>query len=138
VAPVATEMHCDYCRSDNGDGNEGIATGVVEQNILTTHDQEYQSEYLNGHTGSLMSRRPVLCAECHRSNALGAVGAAGVPSLSHAMHSLHAEEVPSTLQGCYSCHPGPTTKCLRDVMSQRGLTCIDCHLTQPQGTSPHQ
>lgn len=127
VAPVSTEMHCDYCHSDNGEGNEDIATGVVEQNILTAHDREHQSEYPAGHTGSLMSRRPVLCAECHSSNALGAPGAAGVPSLSHAIHSLHAEEVPSTLEGCYSCHPGPTTQCLRDVMSQRGMTCIDCH-----------
>lgn len=127
VAPVSTEMHCDYCHSDNGDGNEGIATGVVEQNILTAHDEEYQSKYPTGHTGSLMSRRPVLCAECHSSNALSAPGAPGVPSLSHSMHSLHSEEVPSTLDGCYSCHPGPTTRCLRDIMSQRGMTCIDCH-----------
>jgi hypothetical protein len=127
VAPVSTEMHCDYCHSDNGEGNEGIATGVVEQNILTAHDREFQSEYPAGHTGPLMSRRPVLCAECHSSNALGAPGAPGVPSLSHAIHSLHSEEVPSTLDGCYSCHPGPTTRCLRDVMSERGMTCIDCH-----------
>jgi len=35
VAPVSTEMHCNYCHSDNGDGNEGIHTGVVETNILT-------------------------------------------------------------------------------------------------------
>ncbi|MEJ2598190.1 MAG: hypothetical protein P8Z00_07630 [Anaerolineales bacterium] len=127
VAPVSTEMHCDYCHSDNGEGNEEIATGVVEQNILTAHDREHQSEYPAGHSGSLMSRRPVLCAECHSSNALGAPGVAGVPSLSHAIHSLHAEEVSSTLEGCYSCHPGPKTQCLRDVMSQRGMTCIDCH-----------
>lgn len=59
-----------------------------------------------------------------------------MPSLSNAMHSRHSEVVPSTLDGCYSCHPGPTTQCLRDVMSQnvqstldptRKMNCIDCH-----------
>ena len=133
VAPVSTEMHCDYCHSDNGDGNEGIHTGAVETNILTKHDQENMEDYPAGHTGALMSRRPILCAECHASNALGAPGVAGLPSLSHAIHSKHAEEdVPSTLEGCYSCHPGPSTRCLRDVMSQRGMDCIDCHGTLHQ------
>ena len=129
VAPVSTEMHCDYCHSDHGDGNEGIATGVVETNILTKHDQENMEDYPPGHTGSLMNRRPILCAECHSSNALGAAGVAGLPSLSHAIHAKHAEEgeIPATIEGCYYCHPGPTTKCLRGIMYQRGLTCIDCH-----------
>ena len=50
VAPVSTEMHCDYCHSDNGPGNEDVATGVVEQNILVKHDNE------NG--TNLMATRP--------------------------------------------------------------------------------
>ncbi len=120
VAPVSTEMHCDYCHSDNGPGAEGIATGSVYTNILTKHDDEQGT--------SLMTSRPVLCAGCHASNALGTTGSPGLPNLSHAMHSLHAEEVPDSLAGCYNCHPGPTTRCLRDVMSSRfGLTCISCH-----------
>lgn len=79
----------------------------------------------------------MLCARCHSSNALGAPGVSGVPSLSNAMHSKHAEEgIPDTINGCYSCHPGPTTQCLRDAMSQnvtssldpsRKMNCIDCH-----------
>ena len=43
-----------------------------------------------------MDRRPVLCAECHASNALGAPGLPGVPSLSKAIHDKHDEEVPSS------------------------------------------
>jgi hypothetical protein len=36
--------------------------------------------------------------------------------------------VPNTLAGCYNCHPGPKTRCLRDVMSrEEGMTCISCH-----------
>jgi hypothetical protein len=127
VAPVSTEMHCDYCHTDNGEGNEGIATGKVETNILTKHDREHMAEYPITYTGRLMDQRPVLCAKCHSSNALGAPGVPGIPSLSRAMHSKHADEVPSTLNGCYSCHPGPQTRCLRDVMSQRGMDCVSCH-----------
>jgi hypothetical protein len=128
VAPVSTEMHCDYCHFDNGPGNEDVATGVIEQNILTKHDQENMDEYPPDHQGALMARRPILCAECHSSNALGAPGVPGLPSLSNAMHEKHAGKVPDSTTGCYNCHPGPDTKCLRDVMSSvYGLQCNDCH-----------
>jgi hypothetical protein len=127
VAPVSTEMRCDYCHSDDA---HDIATGRVETNILTLHDEENMDEYPAGHTGALMNRRPILCAECHASNALGAPGIAGVPNLSHAMHEKHADKVSQDLNGCYSCHPGPQTKCLRDVMfQQKGMNCISCHGT---------
>lgn len=126
VAPVSTEMRCDNCHKDGG--VEGIRTGRVETNILALHDEENADEYPTGHTGRLMDRRPVLCAECHASNALNAPGVAGLPNLSKAMHEKHAGKVPQTTDGCYNCHPGPTTKCLRDVMSsQHGMTCVDCH-----------
>lgn len=127
VTPVSTEMHCDTCHYDGG--VEGIRTGRVETNILTLHDRDAAEDYPPGHTTPLMQRRPVLCAECHASAALGKPGLPGVPSLSRAMHDKHADRVPSTLDGCYNCHPGPQTKCLRDVMSQRGMTCINCHGT---------
>jgi hypothetical protein len=125
VAPVSTEMRCDNCHSD-GQIN-GIATGKVERNILTLHDQKFQALYPAGNTTPLMDRRPVLCAGCHSSNALGAPGVAGVMSLSNAMHTRHTGIVQDSLNGCYSCHPGPTTQCLRDTMKAEGLTCIDCH-----------
>ncbi len=131
VAPVSTEMHCDNCHKDGG--VDGIATGRVETNILTLHDQKFQSEYPAGHTGALMDRKPVLCAECHSSNALHEAGVAGVPSLSNAMHTTHKDKVTPDINGCYNCHPGPNTQCLRDVMSsQEGMTCIDCHGTLDQ------
>jgi hypothetical protein len=125
VAPVSTEMRCDNCHSD---GAFGISTGKVENNILTLHDESNQGDYPTGHTGALMDRRPVLCAECHASNALGAPGVAGIPNLSNAMHSKHDGKVPDTTEGCYNCHPGPSTKCLRDVMSSEyNMGCTDCH-----------
>lgn len=128
VAPVSTEMHCDTCHYDGGVG--GIATGRVEANILTLHDQENSDEYPAGHTGPLMSRRPILCAECHASNALNAPGVPGIPNLSKAIHAKHADKVPQNINGCYLCHPGPKTKCLRGVMRvQKGMDCVDCHGT---------
>jgi hypothetical protein len=126
VAPVSTEMNCDDCHYDGG--VEGIATGGIETNILTLHDEEVEDEYPPGHAGPLMDRRPILCAECHASNALDAPGVQGVPNLSKAVHDAHEEEVSSTLDGCYKCHPGPQTQCLRDVMSTKhDMDCIDCH-----------
>lgn len=126
VAPVSTEMNCDDCHYDGG--VEHISTGNVETNILTLHDEENMDEYPAGHRGALMDRRPILCAECHASNALGASGVQGVPNLSKAIHEAHKEKVPSTIEGCYKCHPGPQTQCLRDVMStEHNMECRDCH-----------
>ncbi len=130
VAPVSTEMHCDYCHYDGA--IDGIAEGRVELNILKLHDDEYLDEYPPGHEGALIDRRPILCAECHESNALGAPGVAEIPSLSEAIHEEHGDEVTSDLAGCYSCHPGPQTQCLRDTMYSQGMDCIDCHGTMEQ------
>jgi hypothetical protein len=121
VAPASTEMHCETCHSDGQ--RQSIATGNVETNILTLHDAKVGT--------SLMNARPVLCASCHASNALGTTGQAGVPNLSLAMHGLHqkAFPTPNTMQNtCYQCHPGQQTQCLRDVMySEAGATCTTCH-----------
>ena len=128
VGPVSTEMHCDNCHRDGG--VEGISTGRVETNILTLHDGEEDDDGLPAvvRAGSLMPLRPVLCADCHASNALQMPGIADVPSLSNAMHEKHAGKVPDSTDGCYNCHPGPTTQCLRDVMSHEfGMGCVDCH-----------
>lgn len=134
VAPVSTEMKCDVCHSDGG--VEDIATGRVETNILTLHDKEHGEHYPPGHTTPLMQRRPVLCAECHASNALGAPGQPEIPNLSKAMHAKHADVETPAEEGaanfCYNCHPGPATQCLRDVMAQRGMNCTNCHGSMEQ------
>ena len=80
VAPVSTEMRCDTCHADGM--QEGIRTGNVETNILTLHDKEEDT--------NLMGSRPVLCANCHGSNALGMPGNPELPNLSRAMHNRHA------------------------------------------------
>lgn len=109
VAPVSNEMMCSGCHiPQSGE--------TVEHAILRLHDNE------NG--TNLVSLRPVLCANCHASNALGLPGLPNLPSLSLAMHGQHAE----VTNNCYRCHPGPNTQCLRDVMNtQYGMVCQSCH-----------
>lgn len=88
---------------------------------------------------------PILCAGCHPSNALGTRGGAGVKQLTSSMHSWHgvnamddATGMPlgETMDrsGCYYCHPGSTTQCLRGVMGNAlkpdgsaALECQSCH-----------
>jgi hypothetical protein len=114
VAPVSTEMRCELCHADGLE--PGGHTGNVETNILTFHDREEGT--------NLMGQRPVLCASCHASNALGAPGDPRWPNLSRAMHHKHGEE---SNMDCYYCHPGQVTRCLRDIMWSQGLTCVTCH-----------
>jgi len=133
VAPVSTEMHCDYCHGDTGIAtvSGGITgTGKVETNILALHDKLELAKYPSSSPAKLMDSRPVLCAKCHASNALGAPGVMGIMNLSKAMHTRHTgvSGITPDTSGCYNCHPGPVTQCLRDVMSQEaGMTCISCH-----------
>jgi hypothetical protein len=109
VVPVSNEMTCSACHYPEGGG-------TVDRAILRRHDDE------NG--TNLLGNRPILCATCHASNALGMPGLPELPSLSKAMHEQHAEDT----DDCYKCHPGPNTQCLRDVMAQQhGMVCQDCH-----------
>ncbi len=129
VAPVSSELNCAKCHSDDGIASkEGKirVTGKVATNILTLHDKFNRKKY----AVALMDSRPVLCAGCHASNALGAKGKRGIPNFSHAIHEHHSKvkEITPDTAGCYSCHPGSRTQCLRDVMSARyNLNCLTCH-----------
>lgn len=145
VAPVSSELSCDMCHMDDGDATTTYPitpTGKVETNILAIHDFLSSALYPAEYPALLMDSRPVLCAKCHASNALGAAGVAGVSSLSHAMHNHHKDlpDITPDTDGCYKCHPGPQTQCLRCAMSQNiGATCVSCHgtmLTVSQNPNP--
>ncbi len=131
VAPVSTEMDCGTCHSDAGSATTTPPaikpTGNVGQNILAKHDA------MNPGVGPLLPNRPVFCDKCHSSNALNFPGQPGEQSLSRAMHSRHSNVTAITpnAAGCYNCHPGPVTKCMRDVMTVKGEVkdCITCHGT---------
>lgn len=104
VVPVSNEINC-------------VSSGchTSEANILNMHDDE---------GGFDPNQTPILCANCHASNALGAPGKPWLPSLSEAIHKQHGERT----NDCYKCHPGPNTQCLRGVMAtEHNFTCQDCH-----------
>lgn len=107
VVPVSTEIHCDNCHR--------YPTNI---NILKKHDEE------NG--TNLQNEKPVLCARCHASNALGTTGNPELPNLSLAIHKYHGEEIGRDMN-CYQCHPGSKTQCLRGAMHLAGKWCTDCH-----------
>ncbi|NQU35692.1 MAG: T9SS type A sorting domain-containing protein [Bacteroidetes bacterium] len=103
VIPVSNEINC-------------VSSGChsSENVILNEHELE---------GGFDPNNIPILCAECHSSNALGTPGHPGVPSLSLAIHDQHKDET----NDCYKCHPGPNTQCFRGVMHDGGMVCQDCH-----------
>jgi hypothetical protein len=107
-------MRCDPCHADGV--YPGGSTGNAETNTLTLHDTKNLT--------NLMGQRPVLCATCHGSNALGMPGSPTLFNLSLAMHGKHGA---AGVNDCYLCHPGQQTQYLRDIMYQKGLTCVDCH-----------
>lgn len=135
VAPVSSEMDCYTCHSDTGDATKRYPitpTGNVNQNILALHDYLNAQTFQQRSLPALMSSKPVMCGSCHSDNALGTAGISGVKSLSNAMHGHHASanitDITPNNDGCYNCHPGPQTQCLRDAMSQmQGMGCLNCH-----------
>lgn len=114
VAPVSTEMNCSTCHGAN-----------FAEDILTKHDGANGTSLL----ADANAGHPHACGECHADNAIGAAGVPGLPSLSLAMHRRHDGKTAAGTAGCYSCHPGPKTQCMRGIMERAGKGCVDCHGT---------
>ena len=117
VAPVSTEMMCSNCHG----------TTNPQLDILQKHDAAMGTTFVTDRGRGKVHA----CSECHPDNALGAAGKPGMPSLSEAMHGFHQNQMSTadqkTTAGCYNCHPGPKTQCMRGIMAQAGKTCSDCH-----------
>lgn len=159
VLPVSDEMSCISCHASNsvaaakpvaGWVNNAVAEKDWKQNILKLHDQKYpnaiadanmQSKYTQGTLLATASAgQPILCASCHKSNALGTALIPGIKPLTEALHSKHANVIDPTTgksmnsssnrDSCYKCHPGSVTKCLRGTMGNakkaNGANAIDC------------
>lgn len=110
TVPTSEEINCGKCHS-------GTTVTEVFNDILTKHDATFGT--------SLMSQKPVLCASCHGSPALGTNGAGSSGKyLSQAIHGSHAVRNAN----CYDCHPGVSTKCNRSTKhTAADGNCTTCH-----------
>jgi len=166
VLPVSDEMSCRDCHSSSsGPAAEPVAGWVnnanpeldYRLNVLLLHDQ-YQVgdpafaaalvaagyDPLGLYATATSAGRPVLCADCHGSNALPGTGLAGIAPLTQAIHSRHAGVVDpnngmtlgssANRSACYTCHPGSETRCLRGAMGHAvaadgslAMQCQSCH-----------
>lgn len=123
VVPTSTEMSCIICHN-----MPGVSTAT---DILIRHDTL--------HGTNLVNQKPVLCASCHASNALGLPGDPNRHNLSRAMHGAHADRmgpVSYLEQTCYACHPGVRTQCQRDRHYAGGVRCTDCHGNMDEVADP--
>jgi Viral BACON domain len=175
VLAVSDEMSCKNCHAagtnsaampSGGWITQGTAAQSIKLNILKKHDDDhpisstvlsalqakgatysrYQASlYQTAWAGGAMNN-PVLCADCHASNALNAAGldtgvkdSSGnliVPPLTASMHKQHSsvtlpgstttlDNATDPANSCYQCHPGVITKCQRGTMSN--IACYNCH-----------
>jgi len=138
--PVSDELDCMKCHSSRidilqkHDRNFPNAVKDYEQNLTLkgfSYDKQGLEATANGGT-------PILCASCHKSNAIEDSGIDGIKPLTEAIHGAHAyRSDPNTGElltdstnrdSCYSCHPGQSTKCLRGAMSTNSnIECQSCH-----------
>ncbi len=109
TVPTSDEFNCAKCH--------GSTDPLLD--VLQKHDSEEGT--------NLAANRPVLCASCHGSPALGQTGP-GTSGfyLSRAIHGFHA----SRDAACYDCHPGQIAKCNRSIAhTASDGNCITCHGT---------
>jgi hypothetical protein len=114
MVPTSDEINCAKCHA-----NGGTLTQTFED-ILTKHDAARGNS-------ALMDSRPVLCARCHGSPALGSPneGSSG-KYLSAAIHGFHSGL--TTQPNCYDCHPGAATACSRSLAhAATDGNCMSCH-----------
>jgi hypothetical protein len=177
VLPVSDEMDCRACHASGTQAAARPASGWVwnglperdyRLNILRLHDQHQFAEHLELYTNALAARhfnpaglyrsvtvdhKPVLCAACHASEALGAPSYGTIPPLTASVHGYHAHVMDPLLgtpledagnrSACYRCHPGSETRCLRGAMGgaigadgKMAMQCQSCHGTMSQVGDP--
>jgi len=168
VLPVSDEMDCRTCHASGTQAAAEPAAGWVwsgiqerdfRLNILRLHDEHQFAQHGALYQAALAARsfnpqglyrgvvadnKPVLCAACHASEALGAPSYGTIPPLTASVHSFHAHVIDpvssltldssANRSACYRCHPGSATKCLRGAMGGATATdgtmsmqCQSCH-----------
>ncbi len=113
VLPVSDEMDCRSCHASGAQAAAQPAAGWVwsdkperdyRLNILRLHDEKQFAEHAVLYQAALAARgfnsqglyrgvvadgKPVLCAECHASEALGTGSYGNIPPLTASIHSKH-------------------------------------------------
>jgi len=179
VLPVSDEMDCRACHASGSGAAAKPAAGWVwdglperdfRLNILRLHDEHQFAGHATLYTEALAARglnpqglyrgvladdKPVLCAACHASEALGAPSYDTIPPLTASVHSYHAHVQDPVLNttldndanraACYRCHPGSTTRCLRGAMGgaiaadgSMEMQCQSCHGNMSTVGSPNR
>ena len=166
VLPVSDEMDCRACHASGSEPAARPSVGWAwngssekdyRYNILLKHDDRFQASatYQNAALAVGTSPaglyptvtsygKPILCASCHASEALGTGGQPGVAPLTSSVHTMHANvtdptngqslDASTNRTACYRCHPGAATKCLRGAMGKAvaadgtmSMQCQSCH-----------
>jgi Big-like domain-containing protein len=175
VLPVSDEMDCKSCHASGSSAAAQPSEGWVNNpdpqrdmrlNILRLHDEREGGTDAFQNALTAAGYNPaglfatatgggtaILCARCHRSEALSGSGLPGIEPLTQAVHRRMAATVdPLTglvlgaidnRSACYRCHPGSTTRCLRGAMANavaadgsRVIQCQSCHGSMLDVASP--
>lgn len=164
VLPISDEVGCAKCHASNSVAAAMPAAGWVNNpdpskdmklNLLRLHDDRFKSlplfqsaatqvGYNPAGLEATVATRPVLCYQCHANAFTGMTGVAGIAAFTSVIHGFHAHVIDpatgasmdssTTRAGCYSCHPGPITRCLRGAMGTlqtasgtNAIECQSCH-----------
>ena len=166
VLPVSDEMDCRACHGSSsgpaampaaGWVNDADPTRDYRLNILRLHDERqaadplFQPALTTNHYNTaglyptvVTDSTPILCAACHKSEALPGSGLDQIKPLTEAVHGYHAHVIDpvnsmtldanTNRSACYRCHPGSTTRCLRGAMGNAVapdgsmlMQCQSCH-----------
>jgi hypothetical protein len=122
VLPVSDEMDCRACHASGTQAAAQPAAGWLwdglperdyRLNILRLHDEKQFAQYPGLYSAALAARgfnaaglyrsvvvdsKPVLCAACHASEALGAGSYSNIPPLTASVHSFHAHVMDPALK----------------------------------------
>jgi len=129
-------------------------------NILRLHDERQWTNHAALYAAALASnsfnsaglyatvvqdKKPFICAKCHLSEALPFGALLDIPQLTTSVHGRHASvidprsnltlDADNNRVGCYTCHPGSVTRCLRGAMGKAvnpsdgsmAMQCQSCH-----------
>ncbi len=164
VLPISDEVSCGKCHASNSVAAAKPAAGWVNNpdpskdmklNLLRKHDDAFASTplfksaatqvgYNPAGLEATVATRPVLCYQCHSNAFTGMTGVAGISAFTSVIHGFHAGVIDpatgasmdsgTTRNTCYSCHPGPQTRCLRGAMGTlltasgtNAIECQSCH-----------